>query len=289
MNIKIHDNSLKSLRLYFNDKLKGIYPEEELNNLFFIGLEHYLKIDKLHFLADMNSTVSESDILRMRSLAKELINEKPIQYIIKEVEFLNCRIKVNEHVLIPRSETEEIVDAIIKQNLKPKMILDLCTGSGCIAIALKSALKSAEVYAVDNSTEALVMARSNAILNQLDINFFEDDVLDLQKELPSFDLIVSNPPYVMEMEKVLMKKNVLEFEPSQALFVSDQDPLLFYRSIISIAVEKLNAGGWLFMEINEKFGEEITLMMKEAGISDNLLVNKDLNAKDRWVSGQKGK
>ena len=139
---------------------------------------------------------------------------------------------------------------------------------------------------MDISEEVISQCKSR-LENNNRIEYRQVDINELNFPANSFDLIVSNPPYVMEMEKEFMKKNVLDYEPSQALFVSDTDPLLFYRAIISITVEKLNSGGWLFMEINEKFGEEIKLMMKEAGINHNLMVNKDLNAKDRWVSGQK--
>lgn len=286
MSIKIHDNTLLSLRSYFNEKLKGTYPKEELNSLFFIGLDHYLNIKRLDYMTKPASTVSESDILRMRSLANELKKEKPIQYILGVTSFMDLKIKVDENVLIPRPETEEIVDDIIKRNSGGDKILDLCSGSGCIALALKKTYPSSEVMAVEISETAMKVAEENARLNDLDLEFINDDVLHLKTELPKFNLIVSNPPYVRNLEKSQMSKNVLEYEPKLALFVEDDDPLVFYRKIISISVEKLSAGGWLYMEINEKFGSEIKSMMEEAGISNNLKVNQDLNGKDRWVSGQ---
>jgi release factor glutamine methyltransferase len=287
MSIKINDNSLKSLRTYFNDKLQGIYAEEELSSLFFIGLDHYLKITRLQFLANPEATVSESDILRIRHLAKELRLEKPVQYILGECTFMDLSIKVNEHVLIPRPETEEIVDAIIKQGIHPKKIIDLCTGSGCIALALKKNFSGAEVTGIDISEKALIIAEENRLLNKLNVSFIQDDVLNLQKTLSKADLIVSNPPYVMDKEKKIMSKNVLEYEPELALFVRDEDPLVFYRTLISIAVEKLNEEGWLFMEINEKFGKEIIALMEGTKKFINLELMQDLNGKDRWVSGQK--
>lgn len=287
MSIKIHDNSLKSLRTYFNDKLDGLYDDEELSSLFFIALEHYLQITRLQYFKDPAAKVSESDILRMRYVAKELRSEKPIQYIIGSCYFLDLKIKVNEHVLIPRSETEEMVDDIFKRGIKAKRIIDICTGSGCIALALKKHFPDSEVMALDISHNALEIAEENAKLNNLKIDFEHEDILNVEKDLGMFDLIVSNPPYVMEMEKQEMKSNVLNYEPALALFVSDEDALIFYRSIISYAVEKLDKGGWLFMEINEKFGKEIKEMMKAAGINKNLEKNVDLNSKDRWLSGQK--
>lgn len=288
MSIKIHNNSLLSLRKYFNDKLKGIYAEEELSSLFFLGLDYYLHISRLQFIQDSAATVSESDILKIRHLAKQLREEKPIQYILGECEFMGLKINVNENVLIPRPETEEMVDDIEKKVSDAEMILDLCTGSGCIALALKSNYKNAKVIAIDKSKEAIKVAELNSVKNGLEVGFIEDDILNPSTELAKFDIIVSNPPYVMEKEKEVMKKNVLEYEPEMALFVADDNPLLFYRSIISLSVEKLNANAWLFMEINEKFGKEILEMMNVAGISKNISLNKDLNGKDRWVSGQKG-
>ncbi len=287
MSIKIHDNSLKSLRAYFNDKLRGIYAEEELSSLFFIGLDHYLKISRIQYLSHPEATVSESEILRIRHLAKELRLEKPIQYILGECTFMDLSIKVNEHVLIPRPETEEIVDSIIKQNINPKTIIDFCTGSGCIALALKKNFTNAEVTGIDISEKALLIAAENAVINKLNVNFVQDDVLYLKKTLSNVDLIVSNPPYVRDMEKEMMSKNVLEYEPGLALFVRDEDPLVFYRTLISIAVEKLNEHGWIFMEINEKFGKEIIALMKGTKKFINLELMQDLNNKDRWVSGQK--
>lgn len=288
MSIKIHDNSLLGLRNYFNDKLIELYPEEELSSLFFIGLDFYLKLSRLQYMSDPQATVSESDILRMRYLAKELKKERPIQHILGECEFMDLKIKVNEDVLIPRPETEEIVDDIFKKVKNIRTAVDLCTGSACIALALKNNYSDSIVLALDKSRDALKVAKENALLNNLDIEFKEEDILVDELNLPDCDLIVSNPPYVRNSEKKQMSKNVLEFEPEMALFVEDNDPLIFYREIIRIAVEKLKPNAWLFMEINEKFGKEILDMMNKAGISKNAYVNKDLNGKDRWVSGQKG-
>lgn len=286
MSIKIHDNTLQSLRNYFIDKLDGLYSNDELSSLFFIGLEHYLTISRLDYMSKPEALLSESDILRMRSLAIELRKERPIQYILGETSFMDLKIKVNENVLIPRPETEEIVDAIIKQSIGRNRILDLCSGSGCIALALKNYYANAEVIGIELSDEAISIAKENAILNKLDVSFIKDDVLQIRTTIPKVDLIVSNPPYVMEMEKKEMSNNVLKYEPGMALYVEDRDPLIFYRAIISLAVEKLSEGGWLFMEINEKFGKEIMRMMEEAGIKNKLKINQDLNGKDRWVAGQ---
>lgn len=287
MSIKIHDNSLLSLKKYFREKLSGLYDEEEIASLFYIGLDAFLGVSRLLYISDPKSTVSESDILRMRFLAKELVKGRPIQYIIGHCEFMDLQLKVNESVLIPRPETEEIVDDIYKKVVEAKTIVDLCTGSGCIALALKNKFEKASVMGVDLSDDAIEIAKYNAEQNKLEVEFIKDDVLSAAIEIPECDLLVSNPPYVMELEKKEMHKNVLENEPHSALFVKDDDPLVFYRAIIRVAVEKLIPNGWLFMEINEKFGKEILEMLLQAGLTKNASLSKDLNGKDRWVSVQK--
>lgn len=287
MSIKINDNSLFSLKQYFFEKLVGIYDEREISSFFFLGLTHYLKRSRLDYLQDPKATVSESDILRMRHLAKELRTERPIQHVFGETEFMGLPIYVNEHVLIPRPETEEIVADIFNKVKKASNIVDLCTGSGCIALALKDHFTKAQVMGVDFSQDALKTAQKNASRNDLDVQFIYGDVLADELEIPNCDLLIANPPYVMEKEKAEMAKNVLDHEPHLALFVSDEDPLVFYRAIIKKAVEKLEVNGWIFMEINEKFGVEISNLMRNAGLSKNLTLNLDLNGKDRWISAQK--
>jgi len=287
MSIKIHDNSLLSLKKYFREKLSDLYEEEEIASLFYIGLDSYMGISRLIYIADPKATVSESDILRMRYLAKELLKGRPIQYIIGHCEFMELPLKVNESVLIPRPETEEIVDDIYKKVPEAKTIVDLCTGSGCIALALKNNYENAKVVGIDLSEDALEIAKYNATQNKLEVEFIHADILSSAIDIPECDLLVSNPPYVMEQEKKAMHKNVVEHEPHSALFVKDKDPLIFYEAIIRLAVEKLIANGWLFMEINEKFGKEILDMLRQAGLTKNISLSKDLNGKDRWISVQK--
>lgn len=287
MSIKIHSNSLKALRKYFSEKLDDLYPIEEIDALFFLGLQHYLSLSKLDYMMDAERSVSESDILRFRHLSRELKREVPIQYILGECSFMDLRILVNEDVLIPRPETEEILDDIFKKIGSIKNAVDLCSGSGCIALALKKNYPNAEVIGIELSKKALALSKENASKNSIDVNFLKADVLNEELTLPQLDLIVSNPPYVLESEKALMKKNVLDHEPEMALFVDDADPLIFYRAIVKIAVEKLSEEGWLFMEINEKFGKEIMLMLEQAGLHKKLAINKDLNGKDRWVCAKK--
>lgn len=287
MSIKIADNTLRSLRNYFRSKLESTFDKKEIDAFFYRGLSYYLNIERVTFIADPEKQISESDILKFRHLAKELLNNKPLQYIFGETDFLGLKIKVNEHVLIPRPETEEMVSDIISKVEDPKKIIDLCTGSGCIALALKNQFNNSEVIGVELSESALKIAKQNAVDNNLLVEFINDDVTDPDLKCPNADLIVANPPYVTESEKNLMQANVLDYEPAMALFVPDNDPLLFYKAIIQQAVDNLNNEGWLFLEINEVFGNDILALMADAGISNNLNLNIDLNGKPRWVCGQK--
>jgi release factor glutamine methyltransferase len=219
-------------------------------------------------------------------ITEELIHGKPVQYVIGETEFYGCRIKVNENVLIPRPETEELVDWIIKLVPNKELtILDICTGSGCIPIALKKNLPKAEVAACDISHEALEMAMKNAVLNKTDVRFFYTNILNpTVSSWSTFDLIISNPPYVRNSEKQLMHKNVLEFEPHLALFVEDDEALIFYRKITELAKSKLKQGGFLFFEINEAYGKEIAELLEENGFKD-VEIRKDMFGKDRMAKG----
>lgn len=287
MSIKIANNTLKGLRNYFRSKLESNFEKEEIDAFFFIGLSFYLDIDKAHYIADSERKISESDILKFRHLTKELLKNRPLQYIFGETEFMDLNIWVNEHVLIPRPETEEMVNDIVSKVKNPSKIIDFCTGSGCIALTLKKHFRKAEVIGIDLSQPALEISKQNAILNNLKVNFINDDVLAPALEYQSADLIVANPPYVTESEKNSMKSNVLDYEPEMALFVPDHNPLLFYKAIIQLAVDNLNNEGWIFLEINEKFGNEILALMKEVELNDNLNLNIDLNGKPRWVCGQK--
>ena len=286
MSIKIADNTLKSLRNYFRSKLESSFDKNEIDAFFYKGLSQYLNIKRVTYIAEPEKKISESDILKFRHLAKDLLNNKPLQYIFGETDFLGLKIKVNEHVLIPRPETEEMVSNIIFRVENPRTIIDLCTGSGCIALALNNHFNNAEVIGVELSESALKIAEQNAVTNNLSVEFILDDITDPDLKYQKADLIVANPPYVTESEKDLMQANVLDYEPEMALFVSDNDPLIFYKAIIKLAVDNLNNKGWLFLEINEKFGKDILALMKEAGINNNLNLNVDLNGKPRWVYGQ---
>ena len=216
----------------------------------------------------------------------ELKKEKPIQYLLGETEFNGLKFKVNENVLIPRPETEELVELIChceeRSNLKAVKILDIGTGSGCIAISLARNMLNADVFAIDVSAEALKVAKQNAEQNQVSVTFLEKDILQAEDLLEQFDVIVSNPPYVRNLEKQEIKNNVLENEPHLALFVDDFDALIFYRKIALLATKNLNNGGQLFFEINQYLGKEMIQLLNELSFSD-IELRKDIYGNDRMT------
>jgi release factor glutamine methyltransferase len=217
-------------------------------------------------------------------IISELKLNKPIQYIVGRTEFYNLNFYITAGVLIPRPETEELVNLIINENNKGFFkILDIGTGSGCIAISLAKNLPGSVIYATDISDEALSLTRKNCKLNNIDIQLFQHDILIDNSPLDeAFDIITSNPPYVRECEKKYMQPNVLEYEPHRALFVPDNDYLLFYRKISDFSVSHLNHNGKIYFEINESFGNEVALLLEEKGFSE-ISIKKDINNKDRMV------
>ncbi len=269
---------------YIKTELAGIYPETETEGLIRMILEAVCgwSFTMQQIRRDEIIGYVESD--KIKSIVARLKQHEPIQYILGDTYFFGLQLKVTSAVLIPRPETEELVDLILHETVdEPGTVLDIGTGSGCIALALKSRLKNASISGVDISENALEIARENGILNGLDVQFFQADILNWQKyDWPVFDVIVSNPPYVTESEKKLIHKNVLDFEPSNALFVEDTDPLLFYRTIAQFALEKLNPKGRIYFEINEKFGTETQNMLAGFGFT-NIKIVTDIHGKNRFV------
>jgi release factor glutamine methyltransferase len=286
MNVKIQ--TIKNIRLLLARELKPVYPPEEVNSLTNIILKTCLNTDWLHHLTEPDRLVEENVVKRIISITGELKTGKPIQYILGETEFYNCRLKLNNNTLIPRQETEELVDLIIRENHGYKgNILDIGTGSGCIAIALARNIPGSEITAIDNSLEALKIAEQNAMLNNVSIEFRNIDIMDTGQNhmLADFGIIVSNPPYVLESEKVHMHSNILDFEPSDALFVPDDDPLVYYRKILELSDILLKPGGRIYFEINESMGSTLRNIMSEAAFSD-LAIIMDINGKDRIIKGR---
>ena len=248
--------------------------------------EAFIGWDRVRLLTSREQTVDQSDLLRFHWALEDLKCHRPIQHIIGHVDFCGCRIAVSPDVLIPRPETEEMVCWIVKSYELRVMsggILDLCTGSGCIAIALKKAFPAAEVTAVDVSSKALEIARQNAKNNGAEVHFVEGDVLDGVNGFNGpYGLIVSNPPYVMEKERAQMQRNVLDYDPALALFVPDDDPLRFYKAIAAIAKEHLATDGLLVVEINEALADETAALFRACGFSPT--IHDDFRGKHRWIA-----
>ena len=284
--MKMSSNLVRDCRKHYASELEKIYGSDEANALIMILLEHYFGIDRVKIALDPELRLSESELLTLHFAVKELLKNKPVQYILGETEFCGMRFFVDENVLIPRPETEELVNQLVScsVNHHPSFrILDIGTGSGCIAISLAKLLKNSIVTAVDISEKALEVAKKNAETNGVNVNFIKDDILNPKNpELidNQFDIIVSNPPYVCESEKTEMRANVLDYEPSSALFVSDTDPLIFYRKILEFAQKTLKPDGEVWFEINEKLGTEMKNLCIEKGF-EKVEIIKDFRERDR--------
>ena len=274
----------------FDDTLKGIYPATEIRQFVYILFEEYLgwQRTKLHLSPDAEIPDHTMNLFTMA--LSELVKGKPVQYILNKTWFDGIRLKVDEHVLIPRPETGELCSNI-KSDQSRNMnrhisILDIGTGSGCIAIDLKKYFSLAQITAVDCSADALDIAAENARANDCTVFFKQADILDqLQWTMfGNFNLIVSNPPYVLDSEKTAMQRNVTEFEPDQALYVRDQDPLVFYRAICGFAASHLVSQGSLYVEINEKFGREVSELFSSFGFKE-VRIMVDFFGKERFVAG----
>jgi release factor glutamine methyltransferase len=283
--MKLADNTLKTARDFFYKELEPIWGEE-VNSLFFIWWNEKKGWTRSEIQLNVNERLSESELLEFLKAIKRLKNQEPIQYILGSVPFGDCKILVDSNVLIPRPETEEIVYTTLKllRNLNFPVILDLCTGSGCIALAIKKNYPEATVYGVDFSNEAIQMAIKSAQLNELEVDFFLENVIHPSKmDYPPLDLIISNPPYILEVEKFSMSTNVLDFEPHLALFVNDDDPLLYYRKIIENYTRFLKVGGILVFEINENMARETHQLIENSGEFEQIEVICDLQGKERMV------
>jgi len=285
--LKVASNKILDIKSFIRKRLHGLYPEKEISSFVFMLFEAYCGMSKTELLALKRETINESELLLVYDAVKELEQQKPIQYILGKTDFYGLEFSVTPAVLIPRPETEELVDLIIKENKNKTglKILDIGTGSGCIAVSLKKYLPGAEVTAIDNSAEALELAQKNAEINHAEIVFKNLDMLNEQqwKDIGDFDIIVSNPPYVLESEKALMQPNVLEYEPSTALFVPDSDPLMYYDAIFRFAISKKKQSQ-VYLEINENKPGELIALAKKYEMSDIRII-KDINGKDRFLSG----
>lgn len=281
---------LADFKDHFNSELAELFPATEIQSFLSIVLEEYLSLQRIVLVTRPNMEIDSEKLETLSVVLSRLKNQEPIQYIIGETEFYGLPFKVNKNVLIPRPETEELVEWIISESSEMKnskqstslSLLDIGTGTGCIPISIKKNKPFLEVSGMDISTKALEVATQNAELNEVEIRFIQTDILAAEKLNRKFDIIVSNPPYVRELEKKEISNNVLDYEPGLALFVSDDHPLIFYRKIANLAKTHLAQNGLLFFEINEYLGKEMTEMLRLLGFQ-NVLLKKDLFGKDRMI------
>lgn len=281
--MKISDNTLQAVIRFFKTELIDYFPEQEINSMLYIVLDKTFEIRKKDVLLGTERKFSESELLKIIYIVKDLKKHKPLAYILGEWEFYGLPFKVNEHTLIPRPETEELVQLILDENNNENAsILDIGTGSGCIAVALKKNRPKSLVSAFDVSKQALETAKNNALLNDVTIHFQEIDILTTKQLKTNYDIIVSNPPYIPLKDMNEMDKNVTNFEPHLALFVEDNNPLIFYKAIAEFAKSHLANNGKLYVEIHEKLGNEVKALFELIGFKEVVIV-KDINEKDRIV------
>lgn len=279
------NTSIRSLLGVQIHQISGIYASAEAKEIIYRLAEHVLRCNRSKLLLELDEFASEGLVKEIESYVRRLISYEPLQYVIGEVEFYGCPIMVTPAVLIPRPETEELVDIIVKDwSAKDLRVIDLGTGSGCIPIALAKNLVRSRVTSVDVSGDALLVARENAQRNGVDVDFLREDMRTFTSE-DRFDIIVSNPPYVMEVEKRLMRENVLNYEPHLALFVQNSEPLEFYKAIARIASSQLKADGKVYMEINQQLGIETASLFADLGMRAE--VRKDLFGVDRFVVAER--
>jgi len=281
---------MENLKTYFINTLKSIYSPNEIGILYRTSMEYVCCIPKQETYFRKDTDFNDKQAAEMKSIAYRLQKNEPIEYILGETEFLSLKFKLNNKVLIPRPETEELVDWIIKDvdNNKKLSIIDIGTGSGCIAVAIAKWVSNATVTALDISEDALQIAKKNAELNNVQIQALCADILNISNTLQNkYDIIVSNPPYIRECEKTDMEANVLKYEPHTALFVSDENPLIFYDGIAKFASSYLNENGLIYVEINRYLGSE-TLKMFES-YNFNCMMKNDLSGANRMIKAIKRK
>ena len=281
---------LKEFKLLFSESLLETYPKTEVDSFFFILMEEKLELQRIDTVLNPDFLIDAATVVGLKIILKRLQKEEPIQYILGKTEFYGLPFLVDKNTLIPRPETEELVEWILSEiheiqggNQKtPLAILDIGTGTGCIPITLAKNTVNTVITAIDISAAALRIAKKNAVLNAVPVNFIRQDILKTTQLPQKYDVIVSNPPYVRELEKVEISANVLANEPHLALFVPDKNPLLFYNKIADLAKQQLNESGILFFEINQYLGKETVKMLEEKGFQ-NIQLKKDLFGNDRML------
>ena len=285
---------LKEIKKIFHKELDSRYSKGEVNSFFSILIEHYLNLDRFVLVLDPELIISKEQEQPLFEALAQLKLETPIQYITGETSFMDLSFKVNKHVLIPRPETEELVQWVISEypdrregESEGLKILDIGTGSGCIAVTLARHFVNAEVCALDLSEEVLNIAIANSRRHDVTVAFMRANLFEIEKLEAKYDIIISNPPYVRELEKKKMQRNVLEYEPGQALFVKDDAPLIYYEKIAQLAAQNLKIGGRLFLEINQYLGAETAAVLEKAGFIE-IELKRDFFGNFRMLKGSWG-
>ncbi|TGD56787.1 peptide chain release factor N(5)-glutamine methyltransferase [Flavobacterium humi] len=278
---------LKNYRSQFAQELASDFDEKEIESFFYIILEAFHQMKRIDLALDPMIEMDAIQLYQWETVLAQLREHKPIQYILGETEFYGLPFYVNENTLIPRPETEELVawilsNATASKSGLPLKILDIGTGSGCIAVSLAKNCPDAKVYAIDVSEKALATAQKNADRNQAEVTFLQKNILETEDLGQQFDIIVSNPPYVRHLEKAEIRRNVLEYEPHLALFVEDTDALLFYRKITELASRNLSENGQLYFEINQYLGKEMVGLLEHHNFK-NIELRKDMYGNDRMT------
>lgn len=267
---------------HIKSELSALYNQSEVESFVSLLLYKIGKIDSVQRLISDNIIFSHEQTIRLNDAIARLKKYEPIQYILGETEFYGLTLKTDSRALIPRPETEELVDWILHEYPKAQTVLDICTGSGCIAIGLAAQLPAPKVDAIDISCDAIDLAKENADLNNTQICFYQADILSTDNLPQKYDIIVSNPPYITISEKTDMMPNVLDYEPDLALFVANENPIVFYKKIADLATTYLNENGMLFVEINRKFGNDIVSFLRDKGFH-NIVLKKDISGNDRFI------
>ncbi|MGC6470869.1 MAG: peptide chain release factor N(5)-glutamine methyltransferase [Flavobacteriales bacterium] len=268
---------------YFKSKLSDLYPKDELESLAFWTIDHVMGLSRSEWLLNVDRCLTNGEKTDIKEIVRRLSFHEPIQYITEKTHFYGLELTISPYCLIPRPETEELVQWVLEENFKT--VLDIGTGSGCIAVALAKHT-TANISALDISKQALQIAHLNSAKNNVNVTLYEHDIFDSFDNDETYDIIVSNPPYVLHKEKEYMKSNVLKYEPHLALFVDDSDALLYYKRICEFSHEKLNNGGFIFLEINEQKAAEIQILLENYGFS-KVLIKRDMQGKNRMVKAQK--
>lgn len=289
--MKVAGNKISHILDFFHAELDDMYGKDEVKALIGNAFEYYLAIDRNRVRERADENLNQSDLLKLYDCCKKLKAGEPLQYIFNEAWFYGSKFFVNKNVLIPRPETEELVDAIIKENKNCTSLLDIGTGSGCIPLSVKKHIPNCDTYACDISKDALNVAKRNGQLPRLEVNFFEANALDVEELVKNsgrqFEIIVSNPPYIKVAEKDTMHINVVDHEPHLALFVDGNNEIIFYNRIIDASQQLLEEKGKLYFELNPLTANEVERYANDSKLFSSVELRKDMSGKIRFFKAVK--